>query len=82
MISKMVAKVSPRVQQIVEEAAELLPGELAELIEAIQSLPRREEAVPQRHAIIAERVARVQAGAAPTLSVDEVEQSLRSDLDF
>jgi len=79
----MAAKVvSPRVQHIVEEAAEPLPGELAELIEAIQSLPRRAEAMPERHAVIAERVARAQAGAAPTLSVDEVEQSLRRDLDF
>ena len=81
--SSMAAKVvSPRVQHIVEEAAEPLPGELAELIEAIQSLPRRAEAMPERHAVIAERVARAQAGAAPTLSVDEVEQSLRRDLDF
>lgn len=78
----MAAKVSPRVQHLVEEAAELPPAELAELIEAIQSLPRRAETVPERHAAIAARVARVRAGGAPTLSVDEVEQSLRSDLDF
>jgi hypothetical protein len=79
----MAAKVSPRIQHIVEEAAELLPGELAESIEAIQSLPRRrEEAVPERHTVIAERVARVQSGGPVTLSVDEVEQSLRRDLDF
>ena len=78
----MAAKVNPRVQHLVEEAAELLPGDLAALIEAIQSLPRREEAVPERHAIIAERVARVHAGGVATLSVEEVEQSLRSDLDF
>lgn len=78
----MAAKVSPRVQQIVEEAAELPAGELAELIEAIQSLPRRAEAVPERHAVIAERVALVRAGGAPTLSIDEVEQSLCSDLDL
>jgi hypothetical protein len=78
----MAAKVSPRVQQIVAEAAELSPAELDDLLEALRSLPRREEAVPERHAIIAERVARVQAGAAPTLTVDEVEQSLRRDLDF
>jgi hypothetical protein len=34
------------------------------LIEALQSHPRREETAHKRHAIIAERVARVQAGAA------------------
>jgi hypothetical protein len=78
----MAAKVSPRVQHIVEEAAELPPDELAELIEAIKSLPRREETIGDRHAVIAERVARVQAGSATTLSVDEVEASLRRDLDF
>lgn len=78
----MAAKVNPRVQHLVEEAAELLPGDLAALIEAIQSLPRREEAVADRHAVIAERVARVHAAEVPTLSVEEVEQSLRRDLDF
>jgi hypothetical protein len=78
----MAAKLSPRVQHLVEEAAELLPDDLAALIEAIQSLPRREETVPARHAVIAERVARVNAGGVATLSVDEVEQSLRTDLDF
>jgi len=78
----MAAKVSPRVQHLVEEAADLLPSDLAALIEAIQSLPRREETVHERHAIIAERVARVRAGSVATLSVDDVEQSIRSDLDF
>ena len=80
--SCMAAKVNSRVQHLVEEAAELLPDDRAALIEAIQSLPRREEAVPERHAVIAERVARVHAGGVATLSVEEVEQSLRSDLDF
>jgi hypothetical protein len=78
----MAVKLSPRVQHLVEEASELLPGDLAALIEAIQSLPRREETVSEHHAVIAERVARVHAGGVATLSVDEVEQSLRSDLDF
>jgi len=76
------AKVNPHVQHLVEEAAELLPADLAALIEAIQSLPQRTQALPERHAAIAERVARVHAGAVPTLSVEEVEQSLRRDLDF
>jgi hypothetical protein len=77
----MAAKVSPRLQHLVEEASELSSGDRTALIEAIQSLPRREEAAPDRHAIIAERITRVQGGAA-TLSMDEVEQSLRDDLDF
>ena len=82
MFSFMAANLNPRIQHLVKEAAELLPGDLAALIEAIQSLPQREEAVSDRHAVIAERVARVQAGGVATLSVEEVEQSLRSDLDF
>lgn len=78
----MAAKISQRVQQIVEEAAELPADELAALIEAIHSLPHRSEEVEQRHSAIAERVARARAGASPTLSVAEVEESLRKDLDF
>jgi hypothetical protein len=63
---------------------DLLPRPLlAALIEAIQGLPQGNQAVPERHAVIAERIARVQAaGGVATLSVDEVEQSLRRDLDF
>jgi hypothetical protein len=78
----MAAKVNPRVQHLVAEAAELLPGDLAALIEAIQSLPRRDEGVPERHGVIADRVARVHAGGVDTLSVEEVEQSVRGELDF
>ncbi len=81
-ICHMAVKVSPRVQQLVEEAAELTPGELSALIEAIQSLPQREEAVPERHAVIADRVARVHGGGVASLSVEEVEEGLRHDLDF
>jgi hypothetical protein len=32
--------------------------------------------------VIAQRVARVQAGDVPTLSLEEVERSIRDDLDF
>ncbi len=75
------AKVGARVQQLVDGAAQLPPDELAVLLEAIRGLSAREETVPGRHGVIAERVARVHAGAA-TLSVEEVERSLRDDLDF
>jgi len=78
----MAAQVNPRVQQLVEEAAELDAADLAALVEAIHCLPRGEEGVPERHAKIAERVARVQAGPATTLSLDDVEQSLRRELDI
>lgn len=78
----MAVKVSPRVRHLVEEAAELTADELAALIEAIQGLPQREEAVPERHAVIADRVARVHDGGVASLSVEEVEEGLRQDLDF
>jgi hypothetical protein len=78
----MAAKVSPRVQHLVREVAELLPDELAALMEAIRSLPGRPEAVADRHVVIGERVARVQAGNVATLSIEEVERSLHEELDF
>ena len=78
----MAAKLSPRVQQLVEEAADLLPSELAELLEAIQSLPTRADRASARHGEISARAARVHAGEVTTLSIDEVEKSIRSDLDF
>jgi hypothetical protein len=73
---------SPRVQHLVQEAAELSSDDLAALIDAIQRLPRTERLDHERHAVIAERVRRVQAGVAATLSVDDVEQSIRTELDF
>ena len=78
----MAAKLSPHVEHLVEEASTLAPGDLAALIEAIQSLPRREENVGERNAVLAERVARVRNGDVATLSLDEVEQNIRRDLDF
>jgi len=78
----MAAKVTPRVQQLVAEAAELPHGERAVLIEAMQALPRRPESAHDRHAVIAARAARVHAGDVETLSLDEVEHDLRRDLDF
>jgi hypothetical protein len=78
----MAAKVSPRAQQLVAEAAELPHGERAVLIEAIQALPRRQESADDRHAVIAARAARVHARDVATLSLDEVERDLRRDLDF
>ncbi len=78
----MAAHVSDRVQQLVNEAAELPATDLVALAEAIDSLLHRDETLADRHAAIAERIARVHAGAAATLSMDEVEQSIRKDLDF
>ena len=77
----MAAKVSPRVEQLLEEAAALSTDELAALLEALQSLPARQDGLPGRHAVVAERVARAHAGDT-ALSIDEVEQSIRRDLDF
>jgi hypothetical protein len=78
----MAAKVSDRVQQLVTQAAELAPAELVALAEAIDSLLHRDETVADRHAVIAERIARVHSGQATTLSMEEVERTVRDELDF
>lgn len=78
----MAAKVSDRVQQLVTVAAELQPAELVALAEAIDSLLRRDETVADRHAVIAGRIARVHAGEATTLTMEEVERTVRDELDF
>jgi len=78
----MAAKVSDRLQDLVAKAAELPAGDLVALAEAIDGLLRREETIADRHAAIAERVARVHSGAAGTLSMEEVERTVRDDLDF
>jgi hypothetical protein len=78
----MAAHVSDRVQQLVTKAAELQAGELVALAEAIDSLLRRDETIADRHAAIAQRIARVHSGEATTLSMDEVERTIREDLDF
>ena len=81
---------SPRLQRIVDLVDELDTGERAELellllrdvAEALGRLPAREEAIEPRQEIIAQRVARVHAGEAATLSLDEVERTIRAELDF
>jgi hypothetical protein len=78
----MAAKVSDRVQQLAAKAAELPAEELLALAEAIDSLLRRDETGAARHAAVAERIARVHAGEATTLSMEEVERTVRDDLDF
>jgi hypothetical protein len=78
----MAAKVSDRVQQLVTQAAELPPAELVALAEAIDSLLHRDETVANRHAVIAERIARVHSGQVTTLSMEEVERTVRDELDF
>jgi hypothetical protein len=78
----MAAKVSDRVGQLVTQAAELAPADLVALAEAIDSLLHRDETVADRHAVIAERIARVHSGQATTLSIEEVERTVRDELDF
>ena len=55
----MAAKVSDRVQRLVSEASELPATDLIALAEAIDSLLCRDETAADRHAVIAERIARV-----------------------
>lgn len=78
----MAAKVSDRGQELVTQAAELGPPELVALAEAIDSLLHRDETVADRHAVIAERIARGHSGQAATLSMKEVERTVRDELDF
>jgi hypothetical protein len=56
--------------------------ELVALAGAIDILLRRDEMVADRHAAIAERIARVHTGDAATLSMEEVERTVRDELDF
>jgi hypothetical protein len=56
--------------------------EMTALAESIRQLPRRSGSVSERHAVIAARVARVQASEVASLSVDDVERSIRDDLDL
>jgi hypothetical protein len=69
-----VAAYSPRLRRLLEVVDELDADERAEL--ELQLLDGA------RHELIAQRVARVHAGELSTLSLDEVERSLRLDLDF
>lgn len=59
---------------VLDEPTDLPEGEVVELV--------RREAPAERHAVIAERAARVQSGNATTLSMEEVERSLREELDL
>lgn len=65
-----------------DERAELELQLLDDVAEALDRQPPREETLGARHELIAQRVARVHAGEPSTLSLDEVERSLRADLDF
>ena len=58
---RMAAVVNPLIQQIVEQAAALLPSERAQLVRRVEAAHARD---------------------ATTFSVDEMEKSLRSELDF
>jgi hypothetical protein len=59
---------------VLDEPTDLPEGQMVELV------PR--ETPAERHAVIAERVARVRSGDATTLSMEEVERSLRDELDL
>jgi hypothetical protein len=73
----MAAEVSDRVLLLAAQAAELSPQELVALAEAIDSFLSRDDTVAKRHAAIAERIARVQSDEGTTLSMEEVERSIR-----
>lgn len=79
----MAAKVSKLAQEVLAKAAELPAEERALVANAITQLPiRRGGDVADRHAVIAERIRRAHAGEAETLSLEEVEHELRTELDL
>ncbi|HEV3194230.1 MAG TPA: hypothetical protein VGY54_27180 [Polyangiaceae bacterium] len=73
---------SDRLQDLVAQAAQLPAQDLVALAEAIDGLLWRDETIADRHAAIAERIARVHSGEIGTLSMEEVERRVRDDLDF
>ena len=80
----MVARLSARVEELLAAAAELAPDERQALAEGLWSAPAREHSVAadDRHAEVVRRVETIRRGDAETLSLAEVEQSLRAELDF
>ena len=73
---------------VLDEPTDLPEGEeveLVPLVEALESDPAHTgvalDVAAERHAVIAERIARVRAGDAKLLSVDEVERGIREELD-
>lgn len=78
----MVAKVSRKAEAVVAAAMELPDEERALVAEAIRSAVPRQPHVADRHAVIAARVADVHAGRVVTLSIADVEGSIREEFDF
>jgi hypothetical protein len=80
----MVAKLSPRVEALLAAAADLAPEERRALADGLLRVAPREPAMAadDRHAEIVRRVESVRRGDATTLSLADVEQSVRDELDF
>jgi len=78
----MVAKSTARVAELLEAAAELAPEERQALVEGLGIVREHAGAADARHAELLRRVERVRRGEAETLSLAEVEQNLRRELDF
>jgi hypothetical protein len=78
----VVAKPSARVEKLLEAAAELAPGERQAFVERLAVVREHMTVADARHAELLRRVERVRRGEATTLSLDDVEQSLRVEIDF
>jgi hypothetical protein len=80
----MVAKLSPRAAELLAAAVELDTDERRAIADGLQSAPVRAPAIPEgdRHAELVRRVESVRRGDAVTLSLAEVERSLRDEIDF
>jgi hypothetical protein len=78
----MVAKRSPRVEELLAATAKLEPEERLAFVEGLRAMPEHTTADDDRHAELVRRVESVRRGDAETLSLAEVVQELRTDLDF
>jgi hypothetical protein len=73
---------SARVQELLAAAAALTPDERQAFVEGLWAVREQTVAADDRHAELVRRVESVRRGTAETMSLVEVEQSLRSELDF
>jgi hypothetical protein len=80
----MAAKLSARAEELLAEAALLAPTERRAIVDGLQGIRARvrARAVDARHAELVARVESVRDGSAEMMSLEEVVQSLRDELDF
>jgi hypothetical protein len=76
------ARRTARVDELLAAAAELAADERQALVEGLRSVREQAGGADTRHAELVRRIESLRRGEADTLSLGEVEESLRSELDF